>query len=340
MNPDELIKIEIYQWNDIKDRFNNPDLLLGNGFSIMLSNRFSYNSLFDKFLEKLSKEYIDIFKMFNTPNFEYILNNLLIMKRVLQKLQIPIKPIEKLIANLKNGLILSIKETHPLYNIIDKRKLEEISIKLNIFNNIFTINYDLFLYHINMISKDLYKKDKKYRPYNDYFWGNSKKKHYKQFVNYQNYPEYKHIYYLHGALFIYETSRINYKVIRKYESEELIELITKRIEHGLFPLFVTEGNADDKSKYINNSKYLRFCLEQLKLSNSDKLIYGCSLSEMDKHLIDIIKHSSPNLIYAIYDYNKTAEEIQNEKIRIKLLLTNTDNSNNIIFVDAKSIFNI
>ena len=76
MTEEELNAIGIKQWDQIRDGYNKPDLLLGNGFSISLSENFKYDSLFDAFIKKTDEPFKRLFRHFETTNFEQILNYL------------------------------------------------------------------------------------------------------------------------------------------------------------------------------------------------------------------------------------------------------------------------
>ena len=42
--------------------------------------------------------------------------------------------------------------------------------QLNRFNDVFTLNYDLYLYRIILVLNDKYRRDENVRQYSDYFW--------------------------------------------------------------------------------------------------------------------------------------------------------------------------
>src|SRR5690606_29977787 len=145
-------------------------------------------------------------------------------------LELPTELIQHAIEELKNGLIESIKEVHPRVEEIDWDRLNSITNQLESFGDIYSTNYDLYLYHIIMKSIDISRVKKGYVAYQDYFWGNAEQG-YKQFMPYQTY-QYKHIYYLHGALCIFNHDIRDLKIKRDNASEELIEVISSEIQKG------------------------------------------------------------------------------------------------------------
>ena len=197
----ELAENNIINWNLIEHRYTNPDLLLGNGFSLQFSGNFSYTSLFEIFLQNCDDVHRKLFREFDTTNFELIQKYLTYALKVNGILELSTTEINTAIEQLKNGLIQTIEQVHPRNQDINFNQLERIALQMSAFGNIFTTNYDLYLYHIIMKSMDLRLSQKGYVAYQDYFWGNQAPNGFKQFMSYQNY-NYKDIFYLHGSLFI------------------------------------------------------------------------------------------------------------------------------------------
>lgn len=337
MNEQELFNIGILQWPAIQGQINHPSLLLGNGFSIGLSPQFNYRSLFANFLQRTNEPFTTLFSRFNTTNFEEILSYLENSVIVNQVLGLPIDEVIAAIEMLKNGLIESINEIHPVANDIDWGRLDEITVALDQFGDIYTTNYDLYLYHIIMKSNDRWQADNTIRPYQDYYWG-TWNDDFKMFMGYQGYQRYKHVYYLHGALSLFENSIYNLKIKkRRLDNTELIALISDQILANNFPLFVTEGTHQNKLSSIYRSHYLNFCLESLATDNNDLVVFGNSLSEFDSHLVDTIKRTRRRLIFAIYPDGRNEPNLQLQIADIRNKFQNIQ-PNELVFVDARSIF--
>jgi len=336
MTPTELEVIEIKQWNKIKTDYNNPDLFLGNGFSINLSSKFLYKSLFDTFISKTAEPFKTLFQQFGTTNFELILsyfNHSIIINKFLG---LSNSKVEQAIQELKNGLIDSIKEIHPRVEDIDWGKLEVFTSELKDFGNIYTTNYDLFLYHIIMKSMDKRRIDASFTAYQDYFWGDSRSG-FKQFMSFQDY-KYKHIYYMHGTLFIFNEATIDLKIVRNGSGTELIEIIADEIQKGHFPLFITEGTAQDKIISIYRSNYLHFCLNKFSVANTPLLIFGNSLSDFDAHIVEALNNNPRELIITLYTIGLTEHQLLGMKYEI--LNKFPKYKPKIVFVDSASVFGI
>jgi hypothetical protein len=152
----QIEDLGIKNWAALSKRFDNADILLGNGFSINLAGHFNYKSLFEEFLKNCKPKERAIFQSFDKRHFELIQESLISAKNVNKWLDIkdPEKKIENAINALRNGLIESIGKTHPKAVNVDFNQLRSLSLQLNNFNDIYTLNYDLFLYHIIMQMKD------------------------------------------------------------------------------------------------------------------------------------------------------------------------------------------
>jgi len=319
LNEEELNELGVSDWKILAKDFRGSDLLLGNGFSLNFTDRFDYKSLFKKFLAKCNPKHRHIFKSFETTNFEFILEKLSYARDVNKIFGIKTSKIEDAIERLKDGLIKTIQTIHPRAGDIDKERLKRIATQLDRFNDIFTLNYDLFLYHIIMVLLDMHKADENVRPYSDYFWDRHSIQFLK-FVDHQDYPQHKLLYYLHGALFLFQESFDDIFKLRKADdSPELVELIRKVIQEGRIPLFVSEGEHEQKMETITQSYYLRFALQKLQESEKSLVIFGTSFSNPDRHIVNAINHNrnKRNLAVSIHVGAKSKEDVKSKIDRIK-----------------------
>ena len=191
---------KVYHWNEIQDSFKGADIFLGNGFSININSALNYKSLFEKFLTYLDKSEKAIFEKFNSTNFEGIQNLLTNAIDVNRLFGNEAREIENYLKLLKSGLLKAIKDLHPEFTKIDPQRLYQLSVELDWFENIFTTNYDIYLYHIILITLDRARRDNKVKKYQDFF----RKDGTSLVFNTKLLPGFKTIYYLHGALFLHK----------------------------------------------------------------------------------------------------------------------------------------
>ena len=336
MTVKELNTLGIRQWEWISEKYSEPNLLLGNGFSINLSEKLHYNSLFANFINQAGSTFRDLFEQFNTTNFELIQEYLKHAQIVNRIYDIETDRIEQSINELKNGLIAVINEVHPRVEEIDWTQIDSLTEQLvDGFGDIFTLNYDMFLYHIIMHSVDFYNQGKKKKAYQDYYWGQLDSES-KRFMPFQKLEHYKHVYYLHGGLCFFNRDILDYKILRNNSETELIDIIESKIQDGDFPLFVSEGTSPDKQNAISRSNYLDFCLRKLTYDGKPLMIYGTSLSENDRHILDAITCQKRDIIISMYIGNKTEAQLKAEKYNYLSMFGKKNKS--IEFIDSNSVF--
>src|SRR4030042_6378727 len=325
ISQDQLRKLGILSWTDIESGFKDSNIRLGNGFSRSLSpaDSFNYESLFTEFLSKCPAEYTNIFGKFDTTNFENIMEKLTYAIYVNELFDKQEPRIEEAAKILQDGLITTIRDIHPKSEAICWDRLETIANKIRFFSDIYTLNYDLFIYHIIMILKDQFEKNeqhlnspeyKKLWPYSDSFYGEEYEEGRFRLCKYGiGRVWYRPIYYLHGALFIFSFGeQINeMKLIRKDRDIELIELIGDTIKEGHMPVFVCEGSSDKKLEQIHLSSYLQWAHKDFAKNEKHKfVIFGCSLSQQDTHIINVLDKSANTLAISLHIGEKTIDELE------------------------------
>jgi hypothetical protein len=331
----QLRDADVFQWSELRSEFRNADLLLGNGFSIKLAAQLSYPSLFVRFLEVCNAQRKRLFEGLDSTNFEELQRILLDAKRVATLLDSALPDIDAHLQALREGLITVIHEFHPRAAEIDRGKLQDISGQFDHFGDIFTTNYDLFLYHITMISKDRSLADANVRPYNDYFWHRLNDQ-FLEFRGFQNYKRYKHTYYLHGALFIFpgEQPGDDDRKLRRGDDWELLDSIDTLVRDGQLPLFVAEGTTRQKKRAIAQSRYLIFALNHLTLAAGSIVIYGCAFGDSDRHIIDALKTTRRSLAVAIHVGEKLKDEIEADVKAIHAKLA----EHAVVIFDSRGLF--
>ena len=317
-------------------------LPIWNGFSINVENKFCYDSIIQILKSNISHGYKEDFekvqKSLKTTNIEYLLSNLIKLINLGKDLAIindeSLEKMRKLYQLSQEGLIKAITDTNPKYTELNINKLIKITDEINKFNNIFTLNYDTLLYHIIMLHNDKYEKDETEFKFSDYFrYVDSNLVFYECAES----PEYKYVYYLHGALFLYKSLNGNYTKVKADESSPLLDVISSRISENKFPIFVCEGETDDKKRYIMEDHYLSFCLRKFKTEGSI-VVYGMSFCDSDSHIIEILKQYKSKIAISIFKGNKADKMLIDEKKRIQSKIHKFGEK--IKFFDSSTLFNV
>lgn len=281
-------------WQDIPNHEKYNNLLLGNGFSINITQQFAYKTLLQKarlFTESgLINIYPDTFRIFdelNTVSFEEIMK-VLHHAHIVHSFNRP--AIDTSYRKLQEGLFETVRQIHPQREHIPTDLIFSELIK---YSHVFTTNYDLIPYW-SFLDNDLGRM-------RDFFWnvGYDVSRSYFDKHNTEIFAgHYTRMYYLHGALHleVTEAGDVRKRSVSGILNEDITQLInTFSANRGLYPLFITEGTTDKKARKIGSNDYLAFCFSQLGKITGGLLIFGQSLAkEYDLHLIEKIK-KAPNI---------------------------------------------
>lgn len=298
----EIDKLQTYQQViDYLDKQKRPrHLLLGNGFSMAYDNKiFSYNAL-STFIERTDNELLKkLFATINTKNFEQImqqLDNFCEIAQIFSTDKLLVDKLRNASSTLKTSLIDAVKELHPEHVFIVP---EENSKKCHQFINdyiskdgkVFSTNYDLLLYWVLMrnnsefaidgFGRELENPDEFVKEedleYSELRWG--------------KYKTDQTIYYLHGALPIFDTG---IEIVKEeYDTQHyLLEKIKERMEQKDYPIFVTAGNAKEKLNHIMHNKYLSYCYEDFSNIKGSLITFGFNFGDYDTHIIDAINKAA------------------------------------------------
>jgi hypothetical protein len=308
----------IGHWPDIDEILrkeeSKPALLLGNGFSINLYEKFNYTSLYEeaKELEKLFKQDQNLFEALKTQNFEYILRLIKHAELYLKNCDSPeAKKISidtlKQYDRIRQSLVETIKDVHCSRTSEDSDVFKKISEELIKYNSIFTTNYDLLIYwsimKYNSEIKCIFK---------DYFWNNDESFSLgnTELWEDRDIP----VYYLHGSIFIYhDINSYDYKR-KRTDEHDLLSILHSSQTTEESPLIVAEGDSHQKHISISNSDYLEFCFNNFKNLDGNLVILGHSLNKNhDEHILSILSQLIKTKKIAISIYNPKRDPQIDEK---------------------------
>ncbi len=297
----EVEKLQTYQEVNayIKTQKRDRHLLLGNGFSMSYDPKiFSYNAL-SSFVENSNDVFLKkLFSVIKTKNFELImdyLDNFCEIAKVFSEDKTMVDKIQQANETLKSSLINAVKSLHPehVFSVSEeksKKCFKFLEDYLSNNGNIFSTNYDLLLYwvllrndskfHIDGFGRELenpnFVKLHEDPEFGDLIWGVHKDK--------------QNVHYNHGALQLFDTG---IEIIKEvYDSNNLLDNISKRMDRKEYPIFVTAGNAKEKLNHIMHNKYLSTCFENLSNITGSLVVFGFSFSENDNHIIQAINKAS------------------------------------------------
>jgi len=315
-------------WSDLAE-LGWDSLLLGNGFSINISPRFEYESLFAEadFKGGLSAEDRAIFEVFDSRNFEVALAKLRDAIVLAEALELDPDSYKDHFRSIQTALGQTIRKVHLSGREVPTTTLATVQRAFLSHRRVFTTSYDLLAYWA--ISHE-----NGYNRFCDCFWANDRN----EFdpddcaVKAQ-----RPIYYLHGALHLVvggsgTTRKLTRADLRRGENQILDRFgKTDGSDPEARPLLVSEGSSRDKLRVIEGNDYLAHVYEQLKRDSGPLVIFGHSLGEQDRHLIEAIV-STPGRRVAISMLPKSKERLRAGQVRIWSMLQ----EQNIYFYDATS----
>ncbi len=305
--PDFKIDENLVAWDELSSQ-DWKNLLIGNGFSINIWEKFGYGTLYDLAKSScvnapLSKKEIALFEHLGSSNFEDVLRILYHAKIVDEQLGSPQeKEIESLYVNAKNALASAVSYAHIPPNTIGAL---EINNRLRPYKNVFSTNYDLIPYW-SIMSSDTWR-------FKDYFWGEGNCFDISDTdVN----ADRTKIHYLHGAIHLVELSNGKTKKLTANGLDRLSDLFD--LAHPeQFPLFISEGSSDWKLSRIKRNDYLRFCYEKLGRIEGGLVVLGHSLhKDYDQHIIDILNVSAASRIAIGIWPHQSKEDVVSFKARL------------------------
>lgn len=278
-----------------------PHLLLGNGFSrACRDDIFSYASLFARADFGQIPRAAEAFDALDTQDFEVVMDALHKAAQLVSVYAKTDTALAEALAHdaekLKDVLVSAIAENHPDHPFeIPTEQYANAKAFLAHFDRKFTVNYDLLLYWTVMqshVTPDV--------PCDDGF--RKSELGTGEYVSWE--PEntnYQNIYYLHGALHIFDSQVEVQKYTWAGTGVRLIDQVREALDKGLYPLFVAEGESSKKWARIRHSDFLDKTYRSLMRLGGTMFLYGHSLAENDDHILrGITKSKISQIFVSIY----------------------------------------
>lgn len=280
-------------------KFNKCHVLLGNGFSIACRpNIFLYGKLYENAdFSMLSPTAKFAFEALETQDFERVIKALRDTKRIIEMYgDVPPSLIETLQSDadgLRELLVQTIASSHPAWpGEITEAEYSACRKFLENFNTIYTFNYDLLLYWTQMHMPEGVD------PTSDDGFRKSDVNYDADYVVWE--PSQSHeqnMYFLHGALHVFDTGTEIQKYTWVNTGVRLIEQIRDALSKDYYPLFVSEGTSAEKLERIRHNDYLAKAYRSFCEIQGALFIYGHSLAENDEHYLKRIEKGKLSQLY-------------------------------------------
>lgn len=264
-------------------------LMIGNGFS---AQYFNYATLLAESGLADGTPLRNLFEKLDTNDFEVVVRALEDASIVEQAYDNAAHATELSTdaQHVREALVNAINKTHPAHREDLTFQYESSASFLKNFGKVFTLNYDLLLYWVNLekcLLKDGFGKGNQVAggqfqsPFKEEAWCD--------------------IYNLHGGLHLFQND--TGEVMKALDTGEgVIATITQTIAgRKRLPIYVAEGSSSAKMRKINSIAYLRHCYEQLLSNPATIFVFGHSADDNDAHIYRAI-FSSPakHIFFGVY----------------------------------------
>lgn len=264
-------------------------LLLGNGFSIACDPIFHYGKLYDAAVDAgLSQRAQSVFERLGTNNFEgamRLLDDAHWVAHTYGLLAQDDRLILQDVEIVKRTLVTAVAGSHLAHTglVSGEKKAAALSF-LAPYKHIFTTNYDLLTYWVNLAAPG--------GPiWQDGFRSSDEDPQAPYVVFSQILGERKGLFHIHGGLHLYVVDGELRKHCWSRTGVPLTELIRAGLDEGNYPLFVAEGASQQKLEQIQRSGYLWYCFNKIAKIESPLVVFGHALGESDQHIVDVIVES-------------------------------------------------
>lgn len=340
----------IEDWTALEGRYEFTNLIIGNGASCAIYDKFAYRSLYETAQSGLSPTALSLFEELDTKNFEAILYALYISSVTVKSFEeqklVPTGTVEDVTTEydrLRRTLFDAVAEAHiPYVHFTDEDRCREFAAAMAHYNRVFSLNYDLLPYwSLQEIRKPLKERlGLDGGKYTDFF---SRSNGALRFDPLVGSDADLHLYYLHGAVHLWSdavTGEVG-KLTHNGSSilDQLRVLPQSDTKRRQIPLFISEGSSASKMQAIQFSRYLRFCYQALRENASaGTVVFGTELGDIDTHIAEaLIAEDGEPLAFSIYDPCGDRNEMEAAAWRVwNALPQDLKRSRHIVFFDSST----
>ncbi|MCR5939772.1 DUF4917 family protein [Ochrobactrum sp. XJ1] len=284
---------DIISFEEAISKTENEDraLLIGNGFS---AQYFNYASLLSVSGIEEGAPLSNLFSALKTVDFESVVRAIegaVIVERAYGN-EAHARELEISAQEVREALVQAINNTHPAHREDLGFQYESSAKFLDHFDSVYSLNYDLLLYWVNL---------EKTRLRDGFGLGTRNGK----FLGPFSETAHCELFNIHGGLHLFDNGTGD--VIKALDyGGGVIETITNTIQNKrIFPIYVAEGTSMQKMQKINSSNYLRYCYDKLTKNAASIFIYGHSADENDAHIYKaIFKSKAKHIYFGVYQPDK------------------------------------
>lgn len=293
-------------WSAVEEDAAFSGLLIGNGASRAVWEGFGYESLLriareENRLTRLGDSEYALFGALSTANFEVVLSALATSGVVSENFGLDGAALRRAHKRVQESLVEAVKSKHIPWGVLPDSTLAATKAHFRQYRRVYSTNYDLLAYWAAMHQGPA--------GFKDYFWGESF-----AIADTEVWDSSTMMLYLHGGLHLRRNAQGRVFKLASREGGNLLDQFGEYREQQS-PLFVAEGSSADKLRVIFSSEYLAFVYTQLTRHSGPLCIFGHSLGESDRHIVDAIRLARVPVL-AVSVLPGPADEIVRSKARL------------------------
>jgi hypothetical protein len=259
-----------------------------------------------------------IFRALQTHNFESVLLALRTTVVVLTSLGQDTRPIQERYVMIQRALADAVQAVHIPWSSAAEDRRRRIREALLHHKFVYSTNYDLLIYWAVMTGVG---QGEQPQDFVDFFWSQCGERVTGSWVcfdesNASARQSPTKVLYVHGGLHLY-TMPFGESAKRVAEPDQnlLSIFFQQAVSTDIYaptPLLVAEGTAEEKKRAVAQSDYLSFCFRHLRRFRGPLVLFGHSLSEQDRHIVEAI-NENPLRDLAISVHADSADEVVRAK---------------------------
>jgi hypothetical protein len=304
---------KIQTWSEIEDKYTDT-LLLGNGASMAIDPCFSYRSLKEAAAAAglITSNIQSVFDYLKTQDFELVMNIISHTYHVNQALCVPDNVTLQAYNEVKTALVGAVRGKHTSFEEASVH-LKPIATFMKRFHTVLSLNYDLIVYWAMMESKSQFG-----NWFKDCFVNGTLDIDWRRMRQPFGASGSTLVFYPHGNLALATSiSGFESKMARQSDLASLLACVLQRWESGEdFPLFVSEGDTEQKKRAILRSHYLSTVYNEVMQSPSlgeSCAVYGWSANDNDAHILQrSCQPSTRYLAFSVYRGQRSQSEVDAE----------------------------
>ncbi|MEV6242652.1 DUF4917 family protein [Lentzea sp. NPDC051838] len=315
---------ELLTWSDIEDR-RWDTLLVGNGASINVSPGFGYGSLYESAESRFTASALALFDRLGTRNFEAVLAGLSLTRTLTDAVGEPVAWVDPIYDQVRDGLFDAVGEVHVPWSAVHPATLQSMATHLIRYKRVFTLNYDLLLYwavqHDDVRGRLV-----------DFMWSHEFTFDSTDTAVFSNKTA---LYHLHGGLHLWRDALTGTSGKWTAADVSLLEGVrgAYRATGSRQPLFVSEGDPEDKLRAIQRSDYLSFAYRDFLADEQPTVVFGAGLGSPDRHIVDALT-AGPSRPIAISIYPTGGPDAPVAIVHTKTALMQALPGHELMFFDS------